>query len=82
MADVTAVLRGGSRDGESTVVDDGVTRLLAASAAPGLLDVYRATDERVQLRGNTGEATVFDFDGQESAEGWAPETLHMPDRGA
>lgn len=82
MADVTAVLRGGSRDGESTVVDDGVTRLLAASDAPGLLDVYRATDEQVQLRGNTGEAIVFAFDGQESAQGWAPESLHMPDRGA
>lgn len=82
MADVTAVLRGGSRDGESTVVDDGVTRLLAASDAPGLLDVYRATDERVHLRGNSDAATVFEFDGQESAEGWAAESLHMPDRGA
>ena len=39
------VLRGGSRDGESTDVDEHVERLLAASEAPGLIDIYEATDE-------------------------------------
>ena len=34
------VLRGGSRDGESTEVDEHVERLLAASEAPGMIDVY------------------------------------------
>ena len=42
----TVVLVGGSRDGESTVVDDDVRRLLAHSDAPGLLDVYEPTGER------------------------------------
>jgi hypothetical protein len=79
MAEVTAVLRGGSRDGESTRVDDEVTRLLAASEAPGLLDVYEATDERVALDPAQGdEGTVYAFAGQEPADGWAPEAIHMP----
>jgi len=78
MADVTAVLRGGSRDGESTVLDEDVTRLRAASQAPGLLDVYEATSERVELDASQGDATVYEFVGQEPAEGLAPELIHMP----
>jgi hypothetical protein len=80
MAEVTVVLSGGSRDGESTVVDDGVVRLFAASEAPGLLDVYENSDERRHLRGNEDPAVVFTFVGQESAEGVAPEAIHMPSR--
>ena len=45
MADELVVLRGGSRDGESTTVQDGVRRLLAASAAPELRDVDDANGE-------------------------------------
>ena len=78
MAELTAVLSGGSRDGESTVVDDAVERLYAASDAPGLLDIYERTDERRHLRGNDDPAWVFAFSGQESAEGIAPEAIHMP----
>ena len=78
MAELTAVLRGGSRDGESTRLDTNVTRLLAASQAPGLLDVYEATDEEVELDDRQGPATVFTFVTQESAEGRAPEAIHLP----
>lgn len=73
MADEVVRLRGGSRDGESTVVADGVRRLLAASEAPGLLDVYEA-DGTADGDG----ALVFVHVGQESAEGVAPEMLHPP----
>jgi hypothetical protein len=76
----TVVLRGGSRDGESTVVDDEVDRLLAASDAPGLVDVYEATDETQHVRGNDEPAIVFDFVGQEAIGDMAPEMLHMPPR--
>ena len=38
MGDELVVLRGGSRDGESTEVDEGVRRILAASDAPGLVE--------------------------------------------
>jgi hypothetical protein len=78
MPEILAVLSGGSRDGESTVVDDEVTRILAVSDAPGLLDVYEATEEFQHLRGNDERANVFRFIGQESAEGIAPEAIHMP----
>lgn len=78
MAEVTVVLSGGTRDGESTVVDADVTRLLSPSAAPGLLDVYEATGERRPLRGNDDAAQVFEFSGQQPSVGWAPEALHMP----
>ena len=78
MAELTAVLSGGSRDGESTVIDEEVKRLFAASEAPGLLDVYERTEERRHLRGNEDPAWVFTFAGQESAEGIAPEAIHMP----
>jgi len=72
------VLRGGSRDGESTQVDDGVRRILAASQAPGLLDVYEATDDTEVVPHNPEPAVVFVHAGQQSAEGVAPELLHGP----
>lgn len=74
------VLRGGSRDGESTTVDDEVERLLAASDAPGMVDVYDATDETAPVRGNDEPALVFTFSGQEPIGDLAPELLHMPPR--
>jgi hypothetical protein len=74
------VLRGGSRDGESTTVDDEIERLLAASDAPGMVDVYEATDEVAHVRGNDEAALVFNFTGQEPIGDLAPEMLHMPPR--
>jgi hypothetical protein len=78
VAEIIAVLSGGSRDGESTVLDGHVDRLYAASDAPGLLDVYEATGETRPLAGNTEAATVFAFAGRVSAEEIAPEAIHMP----
>lgn len=78
MAEITVVLDGGSRDGESTEVDVHVVRLYAASDAPGLLDVYESTGETRHLRGNEVEAVVFSFAEQVPAEGIAPESIHMP----
>lgn len=78
MSDELVVLRGGSRDGESTKVNDGVRRILAASDAPGLVDVYEANGETEQLRGNDKPALVFIHAGQEPADGIAPEMLHPP----
>jgi hypothetical protein len=76
----TVVLVGGSRDGESTVVDDEVRRLLAASDAPGLLDIYEPTGESHHLAGNEEPAEVFAFVGQEPIGDMAPGSLHMPPR--
>jgi hypothetical protein len=81
MAEVTAMLRGGSRDGETARVDETVTRLRAASVAPGLLDVYEATEERTQLDQRQGEALVYEFVGTEAAGDMAPELIHMPATG-
>lgn len=78
MSDEVILLRGGSRDGESTTVQEGVRRLLAASAAPGLLDVYEADGTTEHVPGNDVDALVFVLAGQESAEGIAPEALHLP----
>ena len=64
------VLEGGSRDGESTQVAEGVRRLLATSDAPGLIDVYEADGRTAPVSG--GDALVFVHVGQESAEGIAP----------
>ena len=80
MADELVVLRGGSRDGESTTVQEGVRRLLAASDAPGLLDVYEANGETQELE-RSGQALVFVHAAQEPAEGIAPEALHSPSTG-
>lgn len=76
------VLRGGSRDGESTTVHDGVRRLLAPSRAPGLLDVYEANGETEVLPRNSDPALVFVHVGQEPADGVAPEAPHMPASGS
>jgi hypothetical protein len=78
MSHELVVLRGGSRDGESTSVDAGVRRILAASDAPGLLDVYEANGETEELRGNDEAAFVFVHAGQEPADGVSPELLHPP----
>jgi hypothetical protein len=50
--------------------------LLAASDAPGLIDVYEADGRTATVNGT--EALVFVHAGQESAEGVAPELLHPP----
>lgn len=71
------VLRGGSRDGESTTVEAHVTRLRAASAAPGLVDVYEPDGTTEQLDRNDAPARVFRLTGQEPA-GTAPELQHGP----
>jgi len=78
MSDELVVLRGGSRDGESTKVDDGVRRLVAASDAPGLLDVYEANGETEHLAGNAEPALVFVHASQEPVGDVAPEMLHSP----
>jgi hypothetical protein len=76
----TVVLEGGSRDGESTEVGDEVRRLLAASDAPGMLDIYEPTGKRHHLAGNQEPAEVFAFVGQEPIGDLAPESIHMPSR--
>jgi hypothetical protein len=75
--DPTFLLRGGGRDGEVTTVIEGLTRLYAVSDAPGLLDVYELTDETVEHPESDGPVGVFDFVGQETSEGIAPELQHM-----
>jgi len=67
MSEELVVLRGGSRDGESTRVQDGVRRLLAASDAPGLVEVYEANGETAELAGNDEPALVLVHVGQEPA---------------
>ena len=62
------LLRGGSRDGESTTVQEGVRRLLAASDAPGLVEVYEANGQTAELEGNPDPALVFMHVGQEPAD--------------
>lgn len=74
----TVVLRGGSRDGESTTVADGVRRLLAASHAPGMIDVYEANGETAEVRGGEEHALVLVHVGQEPVGDTAPEMLHPP----
>lgn len=64
--DALAVLRGGAREGETTTVSDGITRIVAPSDAPGLVDIYELTDE-VQDVDGSGEATVYRFVAQEPA---------------
>lgn len=75
---IIVVLHGGSRDGDSTEVADEVSRIFTPSDAPGLLDIYEATEHTAPVRGNEAEAIVFDWVGQEAAEGIAPEAIHMP----
>ena len=71
------VLRGGSRDGESTNVDEHVERLLAASDAPGLIDIYEMTEETMHLAGNDEPAIVYSFVGQEPLTEHEGTQLHM-----
>jgi len=78
MPDELVVLRGGVRDGESTTVQDGVRRLLAASDAPGLVEIYEANGETADVPGNPASALVFVHVGQESAGDLAPELQHSP----
>ncbi len=78
MGDAIVLLRGGSRDGETTTVDDEVRRLVAPSQAPGLVDVYEDTGETEHVRGNEEPAVVFAFTGQEPTGDMAPEMIHMP----
>ena len=80
MAEELVVLRGGSRDGESTLVHDGVRRILAASDAPGLLDVYEANGQTQDMPGNDQAGLVFVHVGQRSAAGVDPDLLHAPGR--
>ena len=81
MADELVVLRGGVRDGESTTVQEGVRRLIAASDAPGLVEVYEANGETDRVRGNSDDALVFMHVGQEPAGDLAPELQHRPTPG-
>ena len=82
MADELVVLRGGVRDGESTTVQEGVRRLIAASDAPGLVEVYEANGETDRVRGNSDDALVFVHVGQEPAGDLAPELQHSPTPGS
>lgn len=79
MSDELVVLRGGVRDGESTSVQEGVRRLLAASDAPGLIEIYEANGETAELPGNDRVALVFVHVGQEPAGNLAPELQHAPE---
>lgn len=78
MGEELVLLRGGVRDGDSTTVQAGVRRLLAASDAPGLVEVYEANGETAHVRGNNQDALVFLHVGQEPAGDLAPEMLHSP----
>ena len=73
------LLRGGSRDGESTSVDEHVTRLYATSEAPGMVDIYEATDEVQHVRGNDEDAIVYAFVDQEPIDEMTH--VHMPHTG-
>ena len=72
------LLRGGSRNGESTTVDDHVGRLYATSEAPGMVDIYEATDELAPVRGNDEDAVVYQFVDQEPVTDTTITHLHMP----
>ena len=82
MSEELVVLRGGVRDGDSTTVQAGVRRLLAASDAPGMVEVYEANGETGRVRGNNDDALVFVHVGQEPAGDLAPEMQHSPDPGS
>lgn len=74
-----AILRGGSHDGKTTDIAEGVTRLVTVSDAPGLLDVYELIDDETHVAADTDDPElVFEFVAQEPATGIAPELLHMP----
>jgi hypothetical protein len=81
MAEELVVLRGGVRDGDSTTVQEGVRRLIAASDAPGMVEIYEANGETARVKGNNDDALVFIHVGQEPAGDLAPEMLHSPASG-
>jgi len=72
------LLRGGSRDGESSTVDEHVARLYATSEAPGMVDIYEATDELEHLRGNDDPAIIYRFVDQEPVTDTTVTHLHRP----
>ncbi len=78
MSDELVLLRGGVRDGESTTVQEGVRRLLAASDAPGLVEVYEADGQTGRVKGNSEDALIFQHVGQEPAGDIGPELQHSP----
>ena len=82
MSEELVVLRGGVRDGDSTTVQAGVRRLIAASDAPGMVEIYEANGETDHVRGNSGDALVFIHVGQEPAGDLAPEMQHSPNSGS
>lgn len=78
MGETLVLLRGGSRDGETTTADDRVTRILVTSAAPGLVDIYEQSDELVPVAGNPERATVFVFSAQEPfPEHTTADSMHL-----
>lgn len=78
MADEVVVLRGGVRDGETAVVQEGVRRLVAASDGPGLVEIYEANGQTETVAGSSDDALVFLHVGQEAAGDLAPELQHSP----
>ena len=74
MADTLVLLEGGSRNGESTLVQEEVRRVLAASDAPGLLDVYEADGRTAEVNG--APALIFVHAGQEPADDISGHLLH------
>ena len=82
MAEDLVLLRGGVRDGDSTTVQAGVRRLIAASDAPGMVEIYEANGETGRVAGNNDDALVFVHVGQEPAGDLAPELQHSPTPGS
>ncbi|HET7408236.1 MAG TPA: hypothetical protein VFJ21_14015 [Mycobacteriales bacterium] len=78
MADRIVVLRGGARDGNTLTVAPEVTRVIVASEAPGLVDIYEDTGEQTQVRGNDQPGVVYDFVGQEAASDEHLQVLRRP----
>lgn len=78
MAEDLVVLRGGIRDGETTMVQEGVRRLLAASDGPGLVEIYEANGQTESVEGSSDDALVFLHVGQEAAGDLAPGLQHSP----
>lgn len=81
MPDRIVLLRGGARDGASTTVAEEVTRLLVASEAPGLVDVYEDSGQHAHVRGNDEPGAVFSWVGQEPLDAEHGQLLRMPHTG-
>ena len=82
MADRIVVLHGGAREGQSLTVAHEVTRVLVASEAPGLVDIYEDTGRQTHVRGNDQPGAVFDFVGQEPVGDEHAQVLRLPHTGA